>query len=106
MICVHGALVITYNAAMAAAHRHTIHRQHHGWDRSFAPVPRIAPGGSLEFAVSAASGGQLGQTSTVGDVTGLDFAKINPVAGPLFIVGAEPRALLQATLPSSRPSGR
>src|SRR6266481_1066294 len=74
MICVHGALVITYNAAMAAAHRHTIHQQHHGWDRSFAPVARIAPGESLEFAVSDASGGQLDERSTVGDVTGLDFA--------------------------------
>jgi len=105
MICVHGALVITYNAAMAAAHRHTIHQQHHGWDRSFAPVARIAPGESLEFAVSDASGGQLGQTSTVGDVTGLDFAKINPVAGPVFIDGAEPGDVLKVTLLSFAPSG-
>src|SRR5258705_443975 len=105
MICVHGALVITYNAAMAAAHRHTIHQQHHGWDRSFAPVARIAPGESLEFAVSDQSGGQLGQTSTVGDVTGLDFAKINPVAGPVFIDGAEPGDVLKVTLLSFAPSG-
>ena len=105
MICVHGALVITYNAAMAAAHRHTIHQQHHGWDRSFAPVARIAPGESLEFAVSDASGGQLDERSTVGDVTGLDFAKINPVAGPVFIDGAEPGDVLKVTLLSFAPSG-
>jgi acetamidase/formamidase len=105
MICVHGALVITYNAVMITAHRHTIHEQHHGWDRSFAPVARIAPGESLEFAVSDASGGQLGQTSTVADVTGLDFAKINPVAGPVFIDGAEPGDVLKVTLLSFVPSG-
>src|SRR5229473_1677242 len=90
---------------MVTAHRHTIHQQHHGWDRSFAPVARIAPGESLEFAVSDASGGQLGQTSTVGDVTGLDFAKINPVAGPVFIDGAEPGDVLKVTLLSFAPSG-
>jgi len=62
-------------------------------------------GESLEFAVSDASGGQLGQTSTVGDVTGLDFAKINPVAGPVFIDGAEPGDVLKVTLLSFAPSG-
>jgi acetamidase/formamidase len=90
---------------MATAHRHTIHQQHHGWDRSFAPVARIAPGESLEFAVSDASGGQLDERSTVGDVTGLDFAKINPVAGPVFIDGAEPGDVLKVTLLSFAPSG-
>jgi hypothetical protein len=46
------------------AHRHTIHQQHHGWDRSIAAVTRIAPGESLEFEVIDASGGQLHQKST------------------------------------------
>jgi len=90
---------------MGTAHRHTIHQQHHGWDRSFAPVARIAPGESLEFAVSDASGGQLTETSTVGDVARLDFTKINPVAGPVFIDGAEPGDILKVTLLSFVPSG-
>ena len=90
---------------MATAHRHTIHQQHFGWDRSFAPAARIAPGESLEFSVSDASGGQLGETSAVGDVARLDFAKINPVAGPVFIDGAEPGDVLKVTLLSFVPSG-
>jgi acetamidase/formamidase len=90
---------------MSAAHRHTIHRQHQGWDRSFAPVVRIPPGESLEFEVSDSSAGQLGATSTVEDVVRLDFGKINPVTGPVFVEGAEPGDVLKVTLLSFVPSG-
>jgi acetamidase/formamidase len=90
---------------MTDMHRHTIHQQHHGWDNSLAPAVRIAPGESLEFDVADASGGQLGEQSVVGDVAKLDFAKINPVAGPVFIDGAEPGDVLKVTLLSFAPSG-
>jgi acetamidase/formamidase len=90
---------------MNTTHRHTIHQQHHGWDHSLTPAVRIAPGESLEFEVSEASGGQLCETSTVADVTRLNFAKINPVAGPVFIDGAEPGDVLKITLLSFVPSG-
>jgi acetamidase/formamidase len=90
---------------MGTAHRHTIHQQHHGWDNSFAPAAHIAPGESLEFDVSDASGGQLCETSTLDAVAGLDFSKINPVAGPVFIDGAEPGDVLKVTLLSFVPSG-
>jgi acetamidase/formamidase len=90
---------------MGTAHRHTIHQQHHGWDNSLAPAARIAPGESLEFDVSDASGGQLGETSTLDAVARLDFAKINPVAGPVFIEGAQPGDVLKITLLSFVPSG-
>jgi acetamidase/formamidase len=90
---------------MTAMHRHTIHQQHHGWDNRLAPAVRIAPGESLEFDVADASGGQLGEKSVVGDVAKMDFAKINPVAGPVFIDGAEPGDVLKVTLLSFAPSG-
>jgi acetamidase/formamidase len=90
---------------MSSAHRHTIHQQHFGWDRSFGPAVRIAPGESLEFDVSDASAGQLTPASTVGDVARLDFAKVNPVTGPVFVDGAEPGDILKVTLLSFVPSG-
>lgn len=87
--------------------RHTIHKHqsHTGWDNSFAPTLHIAPGESIEFDVYEASGGQLSKSSTVADVTTLDFGKINPVAGPIFIDGAEPGDVLKVTLLSFAPSG-
>jgi len=86
-------------------HRHTIHQHHYGWNNAFAAAVRIAPGASLEFDVADASGGQLRATSTIDEVTRLDFAKINPVAGPVFIDGAEPGDVLKVTLLSFAPSG-
>src|SRR5450755_2373309 len=83
-----------------AAHRHTIHHRHHGWDHSFTPVARISPGESLEFDVADASGGQLTETSTVADVGRMDFGKINPVTGPVYIDGAGPQTFpASASLP-------
>jgi acetamidase/formamidase len=90
---------------MAAAHRHTIHKNHLGWDNSIAPVARVAPGESVEFDVSDASGSQLRASSTVADVGTLDFSKINPVTGPVFVDGAEPGDVLKITLLSFVPSG-
>src|SRR6202046_1904748 len=85
--------------------RHTIHQHHLGWDHSFAPAVRIARGESLEFDVIDASGGQLRETSGVADVSRLDFAKVNPVTGPVFIEGAVPGDVLKVTLLSFAPSG-
>ncbi len=85
--------------------RHTIHRHHHGWDNTLPPVAQIAPGRSLEFDVIDASGGQLGAASTVLDVDRLDFAKANPVTGPVFIDGAAPGDVLKVTLLSFAPCG-
>src|ERR1700719_3115365 len=87
------------------AHRHTIHHRHHGWDRSLAPAARISPGESLEFDVVDASGGQIGQTSTVDDVGRMDFGRINPVTGPVHVEGAQPGDILKVALPAFAPSG-
>ena len=87
------------------AHRYTIHQFHYGWDNSLAPVAHIPPSESLEFDVTDASGGQLRMSSTVDDVSRLDFATINPVTGPVFIDSAEPGDVLKVTLLSFAPSG-
>ena len=71
---------------------YTIHgAQHHfGWDNAIAPVETVAPGSTLLFHCMDSSAGQLGPKSTVADVTALDFGKINPVSGPVYVDGAEP----------------
>lgn len=88
-------------------HDHTLHKhQHHvGWDNAIAPVLTVAPGESVEFDVFEASGGQLSPTSTVDDVGRMDFGRINPVTGPVFVDGAEPGDVLKVTLLSFEPSG-
>ena len=89
------------------SNKHTIHSQHHhyGWDNSNPPVLTVAPGDSVEFAVVEASGGQLDANSGVAEVLALDFAKINPVTGPVIVEGAEPGDALKVTIESFVPSG-
>jgi len=87
--------------------RHTIHRQHHhfGWDNSNRAVLTVAPGESVEFEIVDASGGQLDADSGVAEVAALDFGKVNPVTGPVFVDGAEPGDALKVTIESFAPSG-
>ncbi|PBB67441.1 acetamidase [Mesorhizobium sp. WSM4312] len=86
---------------------YTIHGRHHhfGWDNSFAPAERVAPGSTIEFQCLDSAGGQLKPDSTVADIAKLDFAGINPVTGPIFVEGAEPGDALKVTIELFKPSG-
>jgi acetamidase/formamidase len=85
----------------------TIHGEHHhfGWDHAIPPVVTVAPGTTIEFECLDASGGQLSPTSTLADVAKLDFGKVNPVTGPIFIDGAAPGDALKVTIHEFKPSG-
>jgi acetamidase/formamidase len=86
---------------------YTIHGRHHhfGWDNSNAPAQRVAPGSTIEFECLDASGGQLTPESTLADVSALDFARLNPVTGPIYVDGAEPGDALKITVEAFKPSG-
>ncbi len=88
-------------------HKHTIHQhQHHfGWNRENPPAARVAPGDTVEFNPVDSSGGQLTPKSTVADIATLDFAKVNPVSGPIYVDGAEPGDAIKVTLLHFAPSG-
>jgi acetamidase/formamidase len=90
-----------------AGQLHTIHehQSHLGWDNAQAPVVTISPGETIEFHTRDASGGQLTARSTVAGIAALDFDRVNPVTGPVFIDGAEPGDAVRVTLLSFAPSG-
>lgn len=79
---------------------HTIHsaHTHFGWNNRFPPILEVEPGESVEFEVVDASGGQLNPRSTVEAVGRLDFTKVNPVTGPVFVEGARPGDVLVVEL--------
>ncbi len=93
---------------MCKACDYTIHgKQHHfGWDNSIAPAERVEPGSTILFHCHDSSAGQLGPSSTLADVTALDFGRINPVSGPIFVEGAEPGDALKVTIDSFTPQAR
>jgi acetamidase/formamidase len=86
---------------------HTIHRHHHhhGWDNTNQPVLKVAPGETVLFETVDASGAQLSADATIEDLKALDFDKVNPVTGPVFIDGAAPGDALKVTIERFEPSG-
>jgi acetamidase/formamidase len=83
---------------------HSGHR-HYGWDNSFPPVATVVPGATLRFECYDAGNGHFGPGSTVADVATLDFTRVNPVTGPVFVEGAEPGDALKVTIGALEPSG-
>ncbi len=92
---------------MCGPNDYTIHGAHHhfGWDHSIPPVETVAPGSTVFFECRDSSAGQLTPESTVADVSTLDFGKINPVTGPIYIDGAEPGDAVKITIRHFEPSG-
>ena len=71
---------------------HTIHKDDHhlGWNNAIEPVLSLAPGETIEIQTIDASGGQLHPKAQLNDLTALDFDRVNPVTGPVYVEGAEP----------------
>lgn len=86
---------------------HTIHKHSHhlGWDNSVEPVLSVSPGETIAVETIDASGGQLDAGSTLDDLKALDFEKVNPVTGPVYIEGAEPGDAVAITFLEFHPSG-
>lgn len=59
------------------------------WNRDIEPVLIADPGDTVSLGVRNAAGGQLSSSSTAQDVARLDFARVNPVTGPVYVRGAE-----------------
>jgi acetamidase/formamidase len=88
---------------MGSIHEVGSNRTHTVWDNSIAPVLEVEPGTTVELAVTDASGGQLDRDSRVEDVAALDFARVNPVTGPVYVKGAAPGDVLEVEILSLQP---
>ena len=75
------------------------------WDNALPPAIECESGDDVEFSVRDASGGQLDEHSTAADVAGLDFSRVNPVSGPVFVKDARRGDVLQVDLLEFRPRG-
>jgi acetamidase/formamidase len=86
---------------------HSIHsHQHHiGWNNAFPPVATAAPGDVLEFECLDPSCGQITPDWKADDLARLDFGRINPTLGPIYVDGAEPGDALRITFLGFQNSG-
>lgn len=92
---------------MCVACNHTIHsaQRHFGWNRDFEPVVIAKSGETIHFECSDSSAGQLGADATLETLAALDFGRINPVSGPVYMEGAKPGDTLKVTLRKFIPCG-
>lgn len=90
---------------MACTHTIHNHAHHFGWDNSLEPVLIVKPGQTIALETIDSSGGQLSRTSDLDDLRAMDFERVNPVTGPIFIEGAEPGDAIAIEILVFQPSG-
>jgi acetamidase/formamidase len=70
------------------------------WDNAVPPVLTVSENETITIRTREASNGQILTDSSVGAVTELDFARVNPVHGPIAIQNAGPGDVVQIDLHS------
>jgi acetamidase/formamidase len=80
-----------------AEHAHVV------WDNAIEPTLEVDDGEVVELEVRDASGAQLDKDSSVADVAALDFTRVNPVTGPVYVRGARPGDVLAVEILELRP---
>jgi acetamidase/formamidase len=93
---------------LGGGHSHSLHSVRADavsfvWDNSISPVLEIESGEVVELEAADASGGQLGPDSTTAEVAALDFERVNPITGPVFVRGAKPGDVLAVEILELRP---
>jgi acetamidase/formamidase len=82
----------------------TRERFHLAWDPAIEPIETVQSGDIVEFDLLDSSGGQLTASSTLADLTRLDFSRVDQVNGPIAVAGAEPGDTLQVDLLEFEPA--
>jgi len=85
--------------------RHVCSAFHGAWDRDLEPALEVEDGEVVELHVPDASRDQIGEHAVVADLDSIDFELMNPVAGPVFVRGAQPGDVLEIEVLEVRTRG-
>ncbi len=73
-----------------ATHYFPTDRVHFTWDAGNEPVLTIADGDTVVYETRDVSDNQIGPDSDVGVIATLDWNRVYPLSGPVYVEGAEP----------------
>jgi acetamidase/formamidase len=73
------------------------------WDNSADAAIEIEPGDTVLLHARDASGEQINRDSTEQAIANIDFSRVNPVSGPVFVKGARPGDTLAVEILELRP---
>ena len=75
---------------MASTHYCPTDRVHFTWDTGNEPLLTVADGDTVVFETRDVSDNQIGPGSDTSVIAGLDWDRVYPLAGPVYVEGAEP----------------
>jgi formamidase len=76
---------------------------HNRWHESIEPAVEVEPGDTVVYETRDAFDFQLGPRSTAADVAAAMLGPVHPLTGPVFVEGAEPGDVLEATILAIEP---
>lgn len=84
---------------------HTLAREkiHYKWDNSLPPAIEIESGDVVECETEEVTAGQIKPGMPASALTSLDFSRLYPLAGPIFVKGAEPGDILEVEILKLQP---
>ncbi len=77
---------------------------HYKWSKSHRPVLNIKPGDRVHFEVNEVTSWQVTAKSKAEDLKKIDLEKLYPLAGPVYVEGAEPGDALVVEIESVKPA--
>ncbi|HYM97096.1 MAG TPA: acetamidase/formamidase family protein, partial [Candidatus Sulfotelmatobacter sp.] len=91
--------------AKTAAREHTISREthHFKWDNSNPPAVEIEPGDIVHIDADEVTAGQLKKGDPASKLGALDFDRLYPLGGPVYVKGAEPGDTLEVEILQLKP---
>ncbi|HZW56174.1 MAG TPA: acetamidase/formamidase family protein [Nitrososphaerales archaeon] len=77
---------------------------HYKWSKSHKPVLSVRPGSRVHFEVNEVSSWQVTEKSRPQDLTKIDDNKLYPLAGPVYVEGAQPGDALAIEVEEVKPA--
>lgn len=71
---------------------------HPHWNNSLEPALQVTPGQRFVLDSPDASNGLLTRSSTAADIAGIDYNRLDPLCGPVYVEGAEPGDCLKVDI--------
>ncbi len=92
-------------SAHAGVREHRIGRDkfHYKWDNALEPAVEIDPGDVVHFDTEEVSAGQLLKGDPASRLGTLDFDRLYPLGGPVYVRGAEPGDALEVEILALKP---
>lgn len=78
---------------------------HYAWNNRLPPALEVSSGDTVVFDLREVTDNQITPQSTADDLTRLDWSRIYPLGGPVFVKGARPGDTLEVEILDLHPKG-